>query len=211
MNPYDPSSIQKFIQFLTQQRDSQGRATLAELRRAAADPSNDTRTLWLLGPYLPESNGWAFDSYRLVATLFALYAQRFTIPNGGYDIPRFENKDEDISYNAMTDNTLSSTQPKWVRKSFGASLRRLRNQLSAGEESLDQRFVALLDTNREDIGVPLRGFVQRLASSQLGIPVDFKQLLTDLLHWDGQHTRRQWARDYWQPITTDHLTDEPAV
>jgi CRISPR system Cascade subunit CasB len=71
----------------------------------------------------------------------------------------------------------------------------------AGAEALDKRFVALLDTNREDISVPLRGFIQRLATKD--VPVDFRQLLRDLLHWNGEYTRRQWARDYWQSVADD--------
>jgi hypothetical protein len=90
MNPYDEVSIDKIIRFLEQQgRDKtqgRGRAHLAELRRAAADPLHDTRSIWILGPLLPDTDGWAFDAYRLVATLYAMYAPRFATPD---DFPAF--------------------------------------------------------------------------------------------------------------------------
>lgn len=204
MNPYDDELINKFIQFLDAQgdpnRSKNGRANLAELRRSAADPLNDTRSIWILGELLPEKDGWAFDSYRLVATLYALNAQRFTTPIGGHKLPTFKDDEE---------------QPKYKRRSFGESLRRLRMQLGAGEESLDKRFVALLDTDTDNLAVPLRGFIQRIASApKTDIPVDYRQLLKDLLNWNGDaqtaklSARRRWARDYWQPIAVADSEDE---
>lgn len=199
MNPYDKEAINALVQFLDAQgnpgQSKNGRANLAELRRSAADPLNDTRSIWILGPLLPETDGWAFDAYRLVATLYALNAQRFTTPDGGHRLPKFSDDDEPTKYK---------------RRSFGESLRRLRIQLGAGEDSLDKRFVALLDTDDTDnIAVPLRGFIQRIASAQKDIPVDYCLLLTDLLNWNGDQkagtlsARRQWAREYWQPVVIE--------
>ena len=199
MNPYDKESINALVQFLDVQgnpnQSKNGRANLAELRRAAADPLSDTRSIWILGPLLPDKDGWPFDAYRLVGTLYALNAQRFTTPNGGHKLPKFSDDEE---------------TPTYKKRSFGESLRRLRIQLGAGEDSLDKRFVALLDTDDTDnIAVPLRGFIQRIASAQKDIPVDYRRLLTDLLNWNGDRqtgtlsARRQWARDYWQPVVTE--------
>ena len=202
MNPYDKTSINALIRFLDAQGNPglgrNGRANLSELRRAAADPS-DTRSIWILGPLLPERDGWESDAYRLAATLYAFHAQRFTTPDGGHKLPKFSDDGEPVTYK---------------RRSFGESLRRLRTQLGAGEDSLDKRFVALLDTDTENLAAHLRGFIQRIASAQKDIPVDYGQLLTDLLNWNGnQQTliptpRRQWARDYWQPVTGED-DDEP--
>ena len=200
MNPYDKESINALIQFLDNQgnptRSKNGRANLAELRRAAADPLSDTRSIWILGPLLPEHDGWPFDAYRLVATLYAINAQRFTTPNGGHKLPGFRDDNEE-------------EPARYQRRSFGESLRRLRIQLGAGEDSLDKRFVALLDTDTDNLAVPLRGFIQRIASAQKEIPVAYRQLLKDLLNWNGDwqtetlSARRQWARDYWQPVVSE--------
>lgn len=192
MNPYDKNSIAALVHFLERQRDAKGRANLAELRRGAADPLRDTRSIWILGGMLPETNGWAFDAYRLVGTLYAIHAQRFTTPEGGYNVPKFKEDGNDDPY---------------ARKSFGESLQRLRTQLGAGQDSLDQRFVALLDSDREDIAVPLRGFIQRIASAEARIPVDYTRLLNDLLYWDGDKTKRQWARDYWRTVRVEQQDD----
>ncbi len=193
MNPYDKASINNLVRFLQKQRDAEGRAKLAELRRAAADPLRDTRSIWILGGLLPETSGWPFDAYRLVGTLYAIHAQRFTTPDGGYKVPGFSEDDDSTSY-----------QPR----SFGESLRRLRTQLGAGQDSLDKRFVALLDSDREDIAVPLRGFIQRIAAAEARIPVDYGRILTDLLHWEGDHTKRQWARDYWKTARAEQEDED---
>jgi CRISPR type I-E-associated protein CasB/Cse2 len=199
MNPYDKESINALVQFLDNQGkpnlSKNGRANLAELRRSAADPLSDTRSIWILGSLLPERDGWEFDAYRLVATLYAINAQRFTTPNGGHKLPKFSDDDK---------------QPKYKRRSFGESVRRLRIQLGAGEDSLDKRFVALLDSDTDNLAIPLRGFIQRIASAQKDIPVDYRRLLEDLLNWNGDRqtgslaARRQWARDYWQPVMAEN-------
>lgn len=173
----------EFARFLYGLAGPEGRATVAELRRAAADPEHDFRDLRLLGSRLADDSR-VFDAQRLTAGLFALYAARFWQPNGSLKLPSF-----------AADN----------RRTFGASLRSLRGQLKAGAESLDLRFGALLNAPREDLAVPLRGLLSRLATAERAVPVDFARLLQDLVYWDSnsRSVRRDWARDYWQPATTD--------
>lgn len=162
-------SVFKYVSFL----EKMDRAKLAELRRSAADPLNDYRSIWILGPFLPDSNGWPFDAYRLVATLYAIHKQHFPEE----DLPKF--KDD-------------------KKNSFGASVRLLRNQLkSAGHESLDKRFSALLNSQKEDLVIQLRGFIQRIATADTPISINYRTLLKDLIFWDGEFTRKKWARDYW--------------
>ena len=178
---YNKAHAARFIAFLHRQEDSSqpsGRANLAELRRSAADPLHDYRSIWILGSYLPDRNDWPFDAYRLVAVLFAIHKQKFT-----------EGKLRKFS------------EDEKLRRSLGASLRKLRGQLSVGQESLDQRFAALLNTPREDIAIPLRGFIQRIAAADKIVPVDYFRLLTDVVYWNtnNKNTQRRWAQDYWQP------------
>ncbi|MBO0938694.1 type I-E CRISPR-associated protein Cse2/CasB [Fibrella sp. HMF5335] len=182
------------IGFLYRQKDAKGRATLAELRRAAADPRNNLRLFSLIGQCLPDPSGpadeddWVVEAHLLVAMLFAVHgATRWTKANR-LDMPAFPEGEN--------------------RRSFGASLRLLKYQLGTGENSLDLRVGALLDTNAEDIAVPLRNLVQRIATApKRPIPIDYYKLLNDLINWQQTHTRLRWARDYWQPNTSDEDID----
>ncbi|WP_019991490.1 type I-E CRISPR-associated protein Cse2/CasB [Rudanella lutea] len=167
-----------FVSFLELQHGPTGRANLAELRRAATDPLSDFRDLRILGQHLPEGTDREFDTYRLTAALFALYATKFWDRSSYLKLPRFSDETK--------------------RRSLGASLRQLRNSISVGQESLDLRFSALLDAPAEDLAVPLRNVIQRIATADKRIPVDFYRLLNDLLHWNADEARRRWARDYWQ-------------
>ncbi len=82
-------------------------------------------------------------------------------------------------------------------ESFGGTLKRLRGKLSAGAESLDRRFGALLDADAEDLPYRLRQLSQQLASRNLA--PNYYRLLEDLLKWDlpSRSIQRKWARDYW--------------
>ena len=181
---YLPESVTRFTEYL---KSLSGRGQLAELRRSAADPLGDFRSIRILGPFLPDDDGWRFDAYRLVGTLYALHRQRFSEGQ----VPDFAEGEK--------------------RRSFGASLRRLRAQLKGGQDSLDLRFAALLDTPAEDLAVPLRGMVQRCASAEKPVPVDYAQLLNDLLWWEGDRTRRKWAREYWQAQDVDQALANPSA
>lgn len=189
-------SIQRFVGFLHGLGRQQDRAALAALRQSAADPQ-DLRALRVIGSYLPEDEGWPVEAYRLTAVLFALHQQKYA----DRPLPQF-----------------SEGEP---RRSFGASVRRLRNQLpgddddSGGKKSLDQRFAALLDTYAEDLAVPLRGMIRRIAGTDEPIPVDYALLLADLLDWERRSRtfdrRLAWARDYWQPIPIESEAETPAL
>jgi CRISPR system Cascade subunit CasB len=64
-------------------------------------------------------------------------------------------------------------------------------------ESLEKRFVALLNSHRDDLPHHLRQSVSLLKSSE--IPVDWHQLLRDILRWEhkSRFVQQQWARDFW--------------
>lgn len=176
--------IARLIGYLGSLEGPKGRAKLAELRRSATDPLNDYRSIWVLDDKLPDGKGWQFDAFRIVASFYALHKQKFS------------------------ESPLPAFKKGTYRKSFGASLRMLRDRLTVGEESMDQRFAALLDTPKEDLVTPLRNFIQRIANSDKRIEVDYNQLLRDLIYWDAHDSildpkaepvQRKWARHYWQP------------
>ncbi|MFO7169857.1 MAG: type I-E CRISPR-associated protein Cse2/CasB [Chloroflexota bacterium] len=83
--------------------------------------------------------------------------------------------------------------------SLGATLRQVR-QIRGGAEranSLDRRFQALIDSEREQLPFRLRQAVRLAAADDVAI--DWAQLLSDLLAWDldGRPVQLRWARDYF--------------
>src|ERR1043166_318223 len=87
--------------------------------------------------------------------------------------------------------------------SVGRALARVRDK--SGSESIEGRFVALLDAHAEDIGHHLRYAIALLRSNE--IPIDWDKLLSDVLAWDHEDrgVQRRWARNFWkdQPSEPD--------
>jgi CRISPR system Cascade subunit CasB len=65
-------------------------------------------------------------------------------------------------------------------------------------ESLEKRFVVLLNCHRDDLPNYLRQAISLLKAKD--IPVNWRQLLHDVLYWDhdAHFVQQQWARDFWQ-------------
>lgn len=80
--------------------------------------------------------------------------------------------------------------------SLGESFWRLADG-SSSPESVEHRFTALLNADREDLHLHLRHAISLLKSQ--GIPVNYASLLRDIAWWgeEGSSTRRTWARDFW--------------
>ena len=84
---------------------------------------------------------------------------------------------------------------------FGHSMRRVKLARGGDESgrtnSLDRRFEALLDCEREQLGFRLRQAVRLTAASEQAI--DWTQLLLDVIGWDHPERRTQlrWARTYF--------------
>lgn len=78
---------------------------------------------------------------------------------------------------------------------LGSTLRRVRqNRVSA---SLDRRFQTLLDSDREQLPFRLRQAVRLAAATEQ--PIDWAQLLGDLLAWEHpeRYIQLRWAKDYF--------------
>lgn len=171
-NGSDPSG---FIGFLQELYVTENRGPLAHLRQSAHDPTN-ARVFQIVGDHLPEGlSRRETNAHLVVASLFALYVQPFV---AGQDQPQGQLRGD------------------WC--SIGASACLLRRSLSVGEESLDQRITALINSHQSDLPNRLRHTVQRLQSKS--VEVDFEALLRDLLRWSRhpRRIRRRWAEDYWQ-------------
>jgi CRISPR system Cascade subunit CasB len=78
---------------------------------------------------------------------------------------------------------------------LGASLALLRQR--DGSASIERRFVAMLNAQREDLPHHLRNIISLLSSHE--VHVDFAQLLRDLRWWDAENrsVQRHWARSFW--------------
>lgn len=72
------------------------------------------------------------------------------------------------------------------------------SMLGEPNESLERRFVALLNSHSEDLPHHLRQAISLLKSKD--IPVNWCQLLRDILHWDHEahFVQQQWAREFWK-------------
>jgi len=70
-------------------------------------------------------------------------------------------------------------------------------------DSVEKRFVALLDSTREELPGRLRHAVSLAKSKEVAI--DWSQLLKDMRSWNEYElwVQRRWARDYWgKPFVT---------
>lgn len=68
-------------------------------------------------------------------------------------------------------------------------------------ESIKGRFRALLSAERSELGTHLRHAVSLCAK----YPLDWEDLYKTIRSWDdeNQRARRAWARDFWNPFSSD--------
>jgi CRISPR system Cascade subunit CasB len=82
----------------------------------------------------------------------------------------------------------------WTR-SLGAVFRAVQGLEPT--DSIEKRFVRLLEADSEDVGFHLKQAIS-LAKAK-GIAISFHRLMFDLLNWnhEGQFVQLTWAKDYW--------------
>ena len=80
-------------------------------------------------------------------------------------------------------------------RSLGAAFRPLRSK----SESMEARFVALLNAHPDDLDEHMRNAVSLLKANEQ--PLDWFRLLDDLIQWDHPegHVQLTWARDFYRP------------
>lgn len=85
---------------------------------------------------------------------------------------------------------------------LGAAFRQLwkSNDEAEGPE---RRFVALLDSDSEDLPMRLRQAISLLKTNDIAI--NWQQLLRDLRSWShpDRYVQRQWAKDFWSNQRSD--------
>jgi CRISPR system Cascade subunit CasB len=160
----------EFIKLLEELFDRDDRAALATLRRGLGKPL-----------------GGEMEIYRYLGR----FADRLT-----------SRRQEEAYYLIATLFGLYPTE-SWKRggddkdaTNLGASLRKLKGETG---ESIERRFVALLNAHSEDLPTHLRQVISLLSSKEM--PVDWRQLLQDIENWDFDDERRiqrKWAKAFWR-------------
>lgn len=81
---------------------------------------------------------------------------------------------------------------------LGAHIRQI-DPTGDNSEAIERRFTALLRASSLDLAVPLRQMISLLKSKD--IPVNWHQLLSDVLSWNDPDRRRNvtryWAASFW--------------
>ena len=95
-----------------------------------------------------------------------------------------------------------------LRTNLGASLRWFATD-SRGE-SIERRFVALLNAHTDDLSEHLRQTISLLKSQN--IPVDWRQLLRDVINWDyeDRFVQRNWSKAFWG-TGVQESTNDPII
>ncbi len=96
---------------------------------------------------------------------------------------------------AMHPESWRKTEDDKRLTNLGASFAWLKSKTDS--DSIEKRFVALLDCHADDLADHLRHAVSLLRSKE--IPVDWLQLLRDLRNWnhEDRFVQRGWARAFW--------------
>jgi CRISPR system Cascade subunit CasB len=80
---------------------------------------------------------------------------------------------------------------------------------TSGSQSVEQRFIALLDADEDQLSYRLRQIIALLKEWN----IDFEKLMKDLLAWNNENkwTQRNWAQDFYRFLNkeTTHKETQP--
>ncbi len=164
----------RFVQHLRRLVEREDRAALAALRRGLGKAPGTVAEMYPhVVPYLPP------DASRRDEEPFYLIAALFAWHQGIWSGDGETNKPTHL----------------------GASFARMRTETTS--DSVEKRFVALLNCDREDLPEHLRQAVGLLKSKD--VPIDWLQLLRDIRYWetDRRTVQRKWSRAFWSTAARD--------
>lgn len=174
---------------------------VAILRRSlGGEPGADVRAFPLVEGHLPTEYPWDRTAYYLVAGLWATVNTASVLAGGG-DAPDEEEEPATPEGAAAEPKALALTERgRPERRSFGRAVALLylrRNRT----ESIERRFVALLDADAEQLPHHLRQMVHLLKAEE-GIRIHWVELLTDLRRWndDERRVQQRWARAFYREV-----------
>jgi CRISPR system Cascade subunit CasB len=92
--------------------------------------------------------------------------------------------------------------------SIGSTLAAVKEDRDS--DSIEARFVALLNCHDDDLYKHLRHAVALAKSGKAPVPVNWRRLLEDLRWWPSQRdrVRREWAKDFWGSQVTGEVDVE---
>lgn len=116
----------------------------------------------------------------------------------------------EATYNDRWYYVLASLFGSYPKHRDGYSLGKAFKPLRQKSDSMEARFVALLNAHPDDLDDHLRHAVSLLKSNEQ--PLDWFRLLEDLLQWDHHEGRVQlrWARDFYAGGSQPAGNDTPA-
>ena len=124
-------------------------------------------------------------------------------------------RDERVAYLVASLFALYPDAPPWPetsrerwQRNLGASLRQLAAQTDS--EGPERRFVALLNSDVDDLPHHLRDIIALLKSAKSPVPVDWVRLIWDLRGWNipERRVQKDWAGAFWGGRRLRETTDE---
>ncbi len=159
-----------FASYLEGLAKREDRAALAHLRRGLGKPPGTTPEMFpIIVPWTHSMREWDADIYYLVGALFGAHPMNTDKGNFG-DTCRIVHSRRRAHRGGGDDE---------------------------GVDSLERRFVALLNAHHDDLQWHLRHAVHLAAGEE--VPVNWAQLLYDLSYWThhDRFVQRRWANSYW--------------
>jgi CRISPR system Cascade subunit CasB len=187
------SREQAFVRHLRRRSEP---ADLARMRRALGDPGAEVIPVveGFLGRIQDErEEPWERICYYLVAGLWAS-----TVSSSEIEQLRKEPEEEpEVSQSDEGDVN------KGYRRTLGHAIAQLylaRDQ----SKSIEQRFIALLDADEEQLPYRIRQMVQLLKTED-GIRIYWSELLRDLLAWNHERkpVQQKWARAFYRTVSKE--------
>jgi len=168
-------------------------ADLARMRRALGDPGQEVIPVveGFLGRIQGErEDRWERLCYYLVAGLWATMVS-------SSELEHFRQQSEEEPEPAQAEE-------KPVEAGYRRTLGHAVAQLYLARDrarSIEQRFIALLDADEEQLPYRMRQIV-RLLKSEEGIHIYWSELLRDLLAWNHEHrpVQQKWARAFYRTV-----------
>jgi CRISPR system Cascade subunit CasB len=183
--PPEPDRATRFTEFLAGLADREDRAALAALRRGLGRrPGEVADPCRYVDPWLtPNDHAWIEAAFYTVASLFATHPLVWR--RAGEDAER-------------------------GATNLGASLDRMAPGADSARPGVERRFTALLNSDSEDLATHLRHAIGLLSAKD--VPVDWAQLLRDLLAWNhpARRVQRAWARAFWRQAPPPESSQTPA-
>jgi CRISPR system Cascade subunit CasB len=168
-----PSRDERFISALEHLVTNDDRAALAALRRGLGQQPGETMELY---PYVvPYVQGLRYTSDENPYYIIASLVGLYPTP----------------SWECSNGKQLTN---------LGASLALLKDDSG---DSLEKRFVALLNAHADDVPEHLRHAISLLKSKDK--PINWLRLLRDIKQWDRENrmVQRLWAKGFWREAVED--------